>query len=144
MKNLLLLSATTLLCLSTSDLIAWEKKAKSTCEKKEDSCKRDIDSCKKRCEERRKKCTRDTDSCKQENSDCVDKCKEKSTKCDENNTACKKEIPQSDESSFKSAMGYRARMKYNKFTPEQKTKAMDLADNNKMTPDEAVNKVAGK
>ncbi len=52
------------------------------------------------------------------------------------------ECRKGDASSFESSLSHYSAAKYRSFTPEQKKKAMDLADNNKMSPDDAVDKVA--
>jgi hypothetical protein len=53
----------------------------------------------------------------------------------------KQEMAKSDESSFTSRLSAYSYQQYLRLTPEQKKQAMDFADNNKMSPDEAVLRV---
>lgn len=57
---------------------------------------------------------------------------------------CKKEASSKDESSFEGALTPHAKRQYRDLTDVQRKKAMDYADKNKMTPDEAVAKVASE
>jgi hypothetical protein len=57
---------------------------------------------------------------------------------------CVKESGKADESSFASSLSPYTYGMYKDFTPDQKKRAMDFADHNKMSPDDAVMKVAGK
>jgi hypothetical protein len=54
---------------------------------------------------------------------------------------CKKEMMKEDEATFSSSLSPFAKKQYQGFTPEQRKKAMDYADSNKMSPDDAVAKV---
>ncbi|HSW87003.1 MAG TPA: hypothetical protein VLG49_05850 [Rhabdochlamydiaceae bacterium] len=53
----------------------------------------------------------------------------------------KQEMAKSDESSFASRLSAYSYQQYLRLTPEQKKQAMDFADNNKMSPDDAVARV---
>jgi len=56
----------------------------------------------------------------------------------------KREAQKEDASTFVSSLSPFHYKQFQSFTPEQKKLAMDYADGNKMTPDEAVSKVGGR
>lgn len=115
------LSALTILSISTSSLCAWERKAMNTCKKEEQSCKKYANECKKN------------------NPDC----KKKPETCTRTAEECKEDVVADDTSSFEMTLSAYAKTLFSKFSPEQKKKALDLADGNKMPTDDAVAKIAG-
>jgi hypothetical protein len=56
----------------------------------------------------------------------------------------KKEVAKQNESSFVASLSPYYAQQYKKMTPEEKRKAMEYADNNKMSPDAAIDKVIGR
>jgi hypothetical protein len=57
---------------------------------------------------------------------------------------CKREMQKNDESTFSAALSPYAKKQYQGFSSDQRRKAMDYADHNNMSPDDAVAKVAGQ
>lgn len=105
------------------DLSAWERTAKKECKQEYQDCKSEADS----------KCATDPNKCKKMKEDCERKYH-----------VCKKNAEKRDEESFQGQLSPSAFSKYQGFSNQQKIKAMDHADHNKMSPNDAVEKVAGK
>jgi hypothetical protein len=101
-------------CFFANDLTAWQRSAMSECKQDANDCKEDAGDSKQ----------------------AQDKCMRKSKRCEGNASG-------SDESSFANELSAYSKSTFMKFTTDQKKQAMDAADNNKMTPDEAVAKVGG-
>ncbi len=68
-------------------------------------------------------------------------CQNKKKACEQAVDNCEKQISKRDESNFAASLNSVNRAKFYKFTPEQKKRAMNAADNNRMTPNEAVSKI---
>jgi hypothetical protein len=100
------------ICLYSNGISAWERTAKENCKKDEKSCEK---------------------KAKDKNGD--------TSKCEKQMDQCKKEAPKTDEDSFASSLSHHSRSQFRNFTPEQKRKAMDYADKNRMSPEDAVAKV---
>jgi hypothetical protein len=79
-------------------------------------------------------------------SDCKEdakECTKSPDRCQRENEKCKHNANDKDLSSFSSELSTYSSMLFSRFTMDQKKQAMDNADKNKMSPDDAVGKVAG-
>lgn len=106
-------------CFYGNHLSAWERHAMNDCKHSEKDCKSES-----------KKCNKKDGSCK-----------EMSATCKEDYNECKADAKGDDMSSFKYHLSPYSKSLFENFTPKQREKAMDLADKNKMSPDDAVMKV---
>ncbi len=109
-------------CLFSGELSAWERSAMSDCKQDESDCKKEA-----------KGCTDDKGTCKKQ-----------AEQCKKDAEACKKSAQISDETSFMNALSPYSKSQFQKFSPDQKKKAMDMADGAKISPDDAVTKVMKK
>ena len=71
-------------------------------------------------------------------------CKEEAKECQEKASSCEKNAEARDIASFQQNLSPYSLSLFTRFSPKDKKKTMDLADNNNMTPDEAVAKMAAK
>ncbi len=114
------------LCLSVGNLSAWERSAMSDCKKDMDQCKKNVDLCKK------------------DSSKTSDDCKSMMDDCKKDMDQCKKNVDKNDGASFERQLNSYNQNRFVKFSSDQKVKAMDMADKNRMDPNDAVDKVAMK
>jgi hypothetical protein len=121
--SLALLGAVASMCLYTTGLSAWERTAMKDCKEDNDVCKKDVDKCKK---------------------DGSSNCQKVETKCKDKLEKCKKDADKKDQGSFAASLSAFSKTQFQNFSEDQKKKAMDMADDNEMNPDDAVAKVAGK
>lgn len=77
------------------------------------------------------------DECKKD----VDNCTKGTEKCKKELEKCKKEAPNKDQESFSRALNKYNQHMFKDLKMDQQKKAMDYADNNAMSPDDAVSKV---
>lgn len=70
-------------------------------------------------------------------------CQKSADQCKKDNDKCQQHVHSKDMSSFESELTPYAKSIFTQFSDDRKTKAMDYADKNKMSPDDAVAKVAG-
>ncbi|MBS3904575.1 MAG: hypothetical protein KGZ39_04555 [Simkania sp.] len=70
-------------------------------------------------------------------------CKKESKDCKKSGDQCKNNILHNDQRSFEWALSSYSKQLFEKFSVEEKKKAMDAVDGTNMAPDEAVAKVAG-
>jgi hypothetical protein len=105
--------------LYSGELMAWQRTAKKECTQDYKDCQKDADKCTKS----DKSCKRQSDSCKRDKESCM------------------KDVERDDMDEFREELSDLSLSQFEKFTPDQKKKAMDYADNNKMKPDDAVQKV---
>ena len=119
-NTVIFFGATLATCLFTNGLHAWQRTAMEDCKKKDATCMKDAD----------------------KKTDAAAKAKAKE-ECKRNMEMCKKNANASDEDSFSSALSQNSRKQYMTMDSSQRTKAMDYADGNKMSPDDAVMKVMG-
>lgn len=103
-------------------LNAWERTAKQDCEKNKKQCQADAD----------RACTSSSDQ---------NQCRKMKDDCKTQYDQCEKKIKQNDENSFSNALGPFDKTNFNSLSSDDKTKAMDYADKNKMSPSDAVEKV---
>ncbi len=80
------------------------------------------------------------DDCKKE----MEGCNKSHDKCKKDMEHCKKHVDKHDASSFERQLNSHNQNRFVQFSQEQKNKAMDMADKNKMDPNKAVDKVAAK
>ncbi|MFI5334450.1 MAG: hypothetical protein ACHQT8_04710 [Chlamydiales bacterium] len=113
-------------CLTTGELSAWQRTATEDCKKEMDNCKQDANNCNKEGGKKSGKCRKMIGSCKQ------------------NHRQCKKDAESSDEASFATNLNKSNRNLFKELTPDQKKNAMDYADKNKMSPNDAMAKVVTK
>ena len=76
--------------------------------------------------------------CKKEEKSCTDS----PASCKKESAECKKDAPKTDETSFSHQLSPAYKSMFKNFNAGQKMQAMDMADKNKMAPDDAVAKVA--
>lgn len=112
-------------CLATSGLSAWERSALEKCKQDMSNCQSDVDRCKK--------------TAKNSND-----CKKMMEKCNATMDMCKRDADKTDESSFANALSPGNKAQFTGLSADQKKKAMDMADGNKMDPDDALAKTLGK
>ena len=117
-RNLVLLVVTVGI-LSWSLLNAWERSAFKLCNKNEQECLKNARLC----------------------SEGYSECKQREQLCIENVKQCLETSLKNDEISFSTLLNTYYFDKFEKFNSDQKQKAMDYADNNKMTPNDAVAEV---
>jgi hypothetical protein len=103
---------------SIASLYAWQRSAESNCLKEEQECRQEIDDSEGGIEERTE-CNRDFDECSEN-------------------------IKNADEASFMEELSKTRLSQFQNMTDKQKKEAMDYADNNSMTPGEAVDRVYSK
>lgn len=108
--------------LSSSALDAWERTAEQDCTANEKSCRRNADI-----------------QCDQGS---PEDCDEMKDACEKKRKECQARADKKDEESFQSELNPRTFSKYQGFSSEQKIKAMDYADKNRMSPNDAVDKVS--
>jgi len=105
--------------LCTNGLSAWQKSAMNDCKKEMDDCKNEAS----QCTDDRATCKKQAEQCKKDFED------------------CKKNVDQADAASFSAALTPYYGTQFQQFTADQRKKAMNYADGNKMSPDDAVSKV---
>jgi hypothetical protein len=110
------------LSLCAVELSAWERSAMSTCKQHHQECMKDA-----------KSCTSDPATCKEQKAKCKPVMKD-----------CKEDAPSADANSFAMACSNYYRNRFNKMTMNEKKQIMDMADKNKMAPDEAVKQMMEK
>ncbi len=76
--------------------------------------------------------------CKKEEKGCTDS----AASCKKEAEECKRDAHKTDEGSFYHKLSPVYRSMFKNFNAKQKVQAMDMADKNKMSPDDAVAKVA--
>lgn len=124
------LSLATGVFLPSVELNAWQKATRDDCTQQTD---RDSENCRNQ----QAKCMKNPNNsaqCKKDFDKCQMESKNRATRCETT-------LQQQDDKTFASSLNYTNKKKYQNFTPDQKKTAMDYADNNNMSPDDAVTKV---
>ena len=121
------------LCLAPASLLGWERPYPLECkiEKKqlEDQYHKDKWNCRHLNGQEAKNCKAKAEKNKKDN--------------EEKAKQCKKDAEENNEASFAGTLSSSAKIQYDTFTWEQKVKAMNHADKNKMSPDDSVARVYG-
>jgi len=108
---------------SCASLSAWQRAAQEDCQKSHKQCMQNVENCK-------------------DSGSSSDQCAKMEDMCKQNMKECKANIEKKDLASFEAALSSYSRTTFAKFSNDQKKKAMDYADKNTMSPDDAVTKVA--